>query len=122
MGTGMHRGRQPRCKARASTEPRGSCGASRSAQSSRAMQPATPRQREILALARVQGRVSVDGLAEKFSLTPQTIRKDLNDLCGRRLLSRIHGGAVIASDIENIAYEARRLIAADETHVLCVDT
>lgn len=82
------------------------------------MQPATPRQREILALARVQGRVSVDGLAEKFSLTPQTIRKDLNDLCGRRLLSRIHGGAVITSGIENIAYEARRLIAADEKRAI----
>ncbi|MBL6651565.1 MAG: DeoR/GlpR transcriptional regulator [Reyranella sp.] len=53
------------------------------------MQPATSRQKEILALARVEGRVSVDGLAERFDVTPQTIRKDLNDLCEQRLLAKI---------------------------------
>jgi DeoR family transcriptional regulator, glycerol-3-phosphate regulon repressor len=78
----------------------------------------TSRQKEILALARVEGRVSVDGLAEKFDVTPQTIRKDLNDLCEQRLLSRIHGGAVIASGVENTAYEARRLIAAQEKRAI----
>src|SRR6185312_9429636 len=82
------------------------------------MEPASSRQREILALARVQGRVSVDGLAEKFEVTPQTIRKDLNDLCEQRLLSRIHGGAIIASGVENTAYEARRLIAAREKRAI----
>ena len=82
------------------------------------MEPATTRQKEILALARVQGRVSVDDLAEKFNVTPQTIRKDLNDLCEQRLLSRIHGGAVIASGVENTAYEARRLIAAQEKRAI----
>jgi DeoR family glycerol-3-phosphate regulon repressor len=84
------------------------------------MEPASSRQREILALARVQGRVSVDGLAEKFEVTPQTIRKDLNDLCEQRLLSRVHGGAIIASGVENTAYEARRLIAAREKSAIGV--
>ena len=60
----------------------------------------------------MEGRVSVDGLAEKFEVTPQTIRKDLNDLCEQRLLSRIHGGAVIASGVENTAYEARTASAS----------
>jgi DeoR family glycerol-3-phosphate regulon repressor len=82
------------------------------------MQPATTRQKEILALAKVQGRVSVDGLADRFDVTPQTIRKDLNDLCGQRLLNRIHGGAVISSGVENTAYEARRLIAAEEKRAI----
>jgi DeoR family glycerol-3-phosphate regulon repressor len=82
------------------------------------MQPASSRQREILALARVQGRVSVDGLSAKFEVTPQTIRKDLNDLCEQRLLNRVHGGAVIASGVENTAYEARRLIAAEEKRAI----
>ena len=77
-------------------------------------QPLTMRQKEILTLARVQGRVDVDDLAGRLSVTPQTIRKDLNDLCEQRLLSRIHGGAIIASGVENTAYEARRLIAAQE--------
>jgi DeoR family glycerol-3-phosphate regulon repressor len=78
----------------------------------------TQRQNEILALARSQGRVGVEELAARFDVTPQTIRKDLNDLCERRLLSRIHGGAVLASGVENIAYEARRFIAQAEKQAI----
>lgn len=65
-------------------------------------------------MARTRGRVSVDDLAGRFDVTPQTIRKDLNDLCERRVLSRVHGGAVVASGVENLGYEARRGIAARE--------
>ncbi|MFC5385576.1 DeoR/GlpR family DNA-binding transcription regulator [Aquamicrobium segne] len=72
------------------------------------------RHRDILQLAKDQGRVLVDDLAAHFKVTPQTIRKDLNDLCERRLLTRIHGGAVLPSGIGNMEYEARRKIAADE--------
>ena len=76
------------------------------------------RRQEILAIARVQGRVSVEELAGRFSVTPQTIRKDLNELCDQRLLSRVHGGALIASGVENIGYEARRFIAQDEKRAI----
>jgi len=69
------------------------------------------RQQDILSLARAQGRVNVEDLATRFEVSPQTIRKDLNDLCIRRLMSRIHGGAVVASGVENLAYEARRAMA-----------
>jgi DeoR family glycerol-3-phosphate regulon repressor len=82
------------------------------------MQDFSHRQNEILALARSAGRVSVDDLAVRFDVTPQTIRKDLNDLCDRRLLNRVHGGAVVASGIENLAYEARRFIAAEEKRAI----
>jgi DeoR family glycerol-3-phosphate regulon repressor len=76
------------------------------------------RQQEILNLARAQGRVSVDDLALRFDVTPQTIRKDLNELCERHLVSRVHGGAIIASGVENIAYEARRFIAQTEKRAI----
>lgn len=69
-------------------------------------------------MARVQGRVSVEDLAGRFSVTPQTIRKDLNELCGRHLLSRVHGGAVISCGVENIGYEARRFIAREEKRAI----
>ncbi|MEO5807544.1 DeoR/GlpR family DNA-binding transcription regulator [Devosia sp.] len=72
------------------------------------------RQRQILELARSQGRVLVDDLAARFDVTVQTIRKDLNDLCEQRVLKRIHGGAIIPSGIENLEYEARRQLAAVE--------
>ncbi|MHA1524335.1 MAG: DeoR/GlpR family DNA-binding transcription regulator [Alphaproteobacteria bacterium] len=74
----------------------------------------SPRQSDILVLAREAGRVEVEGLATKFEVTPQTIRKDLNDLCERSLLQRIHGGAVVSSGFENVGYEARRGVAAEE--------
>ncbi len=69
---------------------------------------------EIVELARQTGRVNVEDLAGRFDVTPQTIRKDLNDLCSRRLLARTHGGAILSSGIENLRYDARRLIASDE--------
>jgi DeoR family glycerol-3-phosphate regulon repressor len=76
------------------------------------------RQQEILDLARAQGRVAVDDLALRFDVTPQTIRKDLNELCELHLVSRVHGGAIIASGVENIAYEARRFIAQSEKRAI----
>jgi DeoR family glycerol-3-phosphate regulon repressor len=72
------------------------------------------RQQEILNLARQSGRVTVEDLAARFDVTPQTIRKDLNDLCDQRLLTRTHGGALLSSGVENVAYEARRQLATIE--------
>jgi DeoR family glycerol-3-phosphate regulon repressor len=77
------------------------------------VQPLNHRQNDIIALARVLGRVTVEDLAARFDVTPQTIRRDLNELCDRRVLTRTHGGALIASSIENLSYEARRFIAAE---------
>ncbi|NOR25379.1 MAG: DeoR family transcriptional regulator [Desulforhopalus sp.] len=69
------------------------------------------RQNRILTLARENGKVDVDKLSTTFKVSPQTIRKDLNELCDRQLLQRIHGGAIVGSGIENVSYEARRLLA-----------
>jgi DeoR family transcriptional regulator, glycerol-3-phosphate regulon repressor len=76
------------------------------------------RHSEIIQMAKDQGRVLVDDLATHFGVTPQTIRKDLNDLCDQRLLSRIHGGALFPSGIANVEYEARRKIAASEKEAI----
>lgn len=72
------------------------------------------RQEEILAVARSSGRVTVDGLAEQFQVTPQTIRRDLGELCEAGALSRVHGGAVLASGRSNIGYATRRSLAETE--------
>ena len=76
------------------------------------------RHSEIIQMAKDNGRVLVDDLATHFEVTPQTIRKDLNDLCDQRLLTRIHGGALFPSGIENMEYEARRKIASDEKEAI----
>ena len=78
----------------------------------------SPRHSEIIQMAKDNGRVLVDDLASHFNVTPQTIRKDLNDLCEQRLLTRIHGGALFPSGIENMEYEARRKIAAEEKEAI----
>jgi DeoR family glycerol-3-phosphate regulon repressor len=78
------------------------------------------RQSDILNIARASGRVTVEDLARRFEVSAQTIRKDLNDLCDRRSLTRVHGGAIIASGVENLAYEARRFVAAEEKKAIGV--
>jgi DeoR family transcriptional regulator, glycerol-3-phosphate regulon repressor len=82
------------------------------------MQPLNDRQNDIIVLARTVGRVSVEELAARYDVTPQTIRRDLNELCDRRVLTRTHGGAIISSSVENLSYEARRFIAAPEKRAI----
>jgi len=82
------------------------------------------RQKEILNAVRSAGRVVVDELADSFSVTPQTIRRDLNSLCDAGQLTRIHGGAILQSGVANTAYEARKSMAADAKEAigqLCAD-
>ena len=74
----------------------------------------SPRQLEILEFARSHGRVEVELLAERFQVLTQTIRKDLNALCEKGILHRIHGGALLSTGIVNDAYESRRTLAAEE--------
>jgi len=73
---------------------------------------ATERHAAILELARLHNRVTVEQLSGHFAVSVQTIRKDLNQLCDQRLLTRVHGGATLPSGVENLEYEARRRIAA----------
>jgi DeoR family transcriptional regulator, glycerol-3-phosphate regulon repressor len=82
----------------------------------------SPRQHQILSLARQAGTVLVEDLAHRFTVTPQTIRKDLNELCDDRLLARTHGGAMLTSGVENVAYASRRQIASAEKKVIGLRT
>lgn len=72
---------------------------------------ASYRQTEILAMVRQSGRVGVEELANHFGVTLQTIRRDLNELSDAKALVRVHGGAMIASGVANLAYEARQFVA-----------
>jgi DeoR family glycerol-3-phosphate regulon repressor len=72
------------------------------------------RQEQIIALVHQRGFVSIEAMAEHFSVTPQTIRRDVNRLCAQSLLRRYHGGAGLPSGIENAAYQARQVMQLDE--------
>ncbi|MDM7255389.1 MAG: DeoR/GlpR family DNA-binding transcription regulator [Paracoccus sp. (in: a-proteobacteria)] len=71
------------------------------------------RQTEILDIARNEGRVVVEELAARFSVTQQTIRRDLHDLADAGLLDRVHGGATLRVGVSNIGYEERRGLFSD---------
>lgn len=55
---------------------------------------AEERQRQIVSLAHEQDRVTVAELADRFSVTTETIRRDLEVLDERGLVQRVHGGAL----------------------------
>lgn len=61
------------------------------------------RQSRIVEFARTRGRVEVAALATELDVASETIRRDLKVLAGRRLLKRVHGGAV---PLETAAFES----------------
>jgi DeoR family glycerol-3-phosphate regulon repressor len=71
------------------------------------------RQSAILDIARTEGRVMVDDLAQRFDVTLQTIRRDLSELADMGHLDRVHGGAVPRTGVTNLGYEQRRRMNED---------
>ncbi len=78
------------------------------------------RQQDILNELYSRGEVQVNELSEKYGVNPITIRRDLDALASRKLLDRVHGGAVISRnqlnefgfDEKSVAHrEAKRRIA-----------
>lgn len=72
------------------------------------------RQNKILERIQTVGFVSIETLAHDFDVTPQTIRRDLNELSSQGLLRRYHGGAGLSTSVENIGYSARQILCLEE--------
>ena len=72
------------------------------------------RHRKILELVKSLGFVSIESLSQNFSVSPQTIRRDINELTEAGQLSRYHGGAGLPSSVENVAYTARKVMCLPE--------
>ena len=75
------------------------------------------RQTEIIALLRETGRVAVEDLAARFDVSPQTIRRDLNDMSDARVIGQVlhaggdDGAAMHAGDDARLAHFIQ--VAAD---------
>jgi len=76
------------------------------------------RQHEIMDALRQQGTVAVDVLAEALNVTPQTIRRDLNNLFDAGKIQRVHGGAVLKDSVENLGYRARKMLMTREKEAI----
>lgn len=61
------------------------------------------RQSKIVEIARTRGRVEVLSLASELDVAAETIRRDLRVLADRRLVKRVHGGAI---PMESAAFES----------------
>jgi DeoR family fructose operon transcriptional repressor len=73
------------------------------------------RQRSIYMLALREGSVDVAGLASRYGVTTETIRRDLSDMQSRQLLRRVHGGAVPLERMNHEPMiEAREVVNAAE--------
>ncbi len=65
------------------------------------------RQREIAQLVYDDGRVEVSDLARRFSVTTETIRRDLSELARHHVVRRVHGGAIA---VESLRYEPMLIV------------
>ncbi|WP_340620070.1 DeoR/GlpR family transcriptional regulator [Xenorhabdus siamensis] len=74
----------------------------------------TQRHDAIIELVRLQGYVSTEELVEHFDVSPQTIRRDLNELADKNKIQRHHGGAALPSSSVNTAYHDRKIMWSDE--------
>jgi len=69
------------------------------------------RQVEITERLREEGFLAVEALAEHYSVTTQTIRRDLTTLCDHGLARRRHGGIEPPGGAGNLAYVSRQILA-----------
>lgn len=67
-----------------------------------------PRHQQIIELVKKHGYVSTEELVERFNVSPQTIRRDLNELADANKIRRYHGGATIPLSSENTSYTTRK--------------
>lgn len=67
-----------------------------------ASQYAQERQQEIRALVDSRGRVSVAQLAKQFSVTQETVRRDLDVLEDSQSIRRVHGGAIANHNVDTV--------------------
>ena len=76
--------------------------------------PVRERHAKIQQLVRAKGFVTIEHLADQFGVTPQTIRRDINQLSREGLIHRYHGGAGLPPSTENVAYTQRKILCLKE--------
>ncbi len=74
----------------------------------------SPRHSQLLDVVRNHGPQSIEALAERFGVTLQTVRRDVQRLAQEGLLARFHGGVrAPGSTTENIAYRQRQAMESE---------
>lgn len=76
------------------------------------------RHKKIVELVKLHGYISTEGLVENLKVSPQTIRRDLNELAQSNLIRRHHGGAASPSSAENSDYADRKYFFSEEKNAI----
>lgn len=79
------------------------------------------RHKKIIELVTQLGYVSTEELVSILEVSPQTIRRDLNELAENNLIRRHHGGAASPSTSENSDYTDRKHFFSKEKYQIGVE-
>jgi DeoR family glycerol-3-phosphate regulon repressor len=72
------------------------------------------RHQRIIEIVQKNGYASTEDLVECLKVSPQTIRRDLNELADENKIRRHHGGATTPLSSENTAYNTRKGMQLNE--------
>ncbi len=76
------------------------------------------RQQSIIELVHQQEYCSIEELAQRFEVTTQTIRRDINQLCQLGLTRRHHGGVGLPATLSNRSYASRQVTNQQEKQTI----
>lgn len=79
------------------------------------------RQQSIIELVHQQEYCSIEELAQRFEVTTQTIRRDINELCRLGLTRRHHGGVGLSATLSNRSYASRQVTNQQEKQIIADD-
>jgi DeoR/GlpR family transcriptional regulator of sugar metabolism len=66
------------------------------------------RQNELVKLLEIKGQMSVSDISEYFSVSEDTVRRDLDALAEKGALTRTHGGAVTITALRGSTFALRK--------------
>ncbi|WP_040977130.1 DeoR/GlpR family transcriptional regulator [Necropsobacter massiliensis] len=76
------------------------------------------RHKKIIELVKQSGYLSTEELVNLLGVSPQTIRRDLNELAQNNAITRHHGGATSPSSSENSDYNERKQFFSAEKQLI----
>ncbi len=80
-----------------------------------------PRHDKIIELVQAHGYISTEQLVQKLNVSPQTIRRDLNELADKHQIRRYHGGATMPLSSENTSYHNRKTLHLKEKDKIALE-
>ncbi|WP_144409515.1 DeoR/GlpR family DNA-binding transcription regulator [Martelella endophytica] len=82
------------------------------------MDKKTRRQQALIRFLEQYHYMSLEEIAQRFSVTTQTARRDIQDLEHAGKVRRLHGGATLSMSVDPLVYRARRVENAEAKEII----